>query len=82
MSNKFSKNKSVQPDEKILADKNPVEENEASVNIESFEKTTPFITPIQFNPNIWTDAFLEWVKRFNPDQNNTAGKEDKVEGES
>ncbi|MEM4206935.1 MAG: hypothetical protein QXQ43_06650 [Nitrososphaerota archaeon] len=37
-------------------------------SIKSFEKAAPFTTPILFDPNIWSEAFLDWVKKFNQEE--------------
>ncbi len=82
MSNKFLKNKTVESDEKNLKsldsdDDNKIrlEDDDNPAFLEAFEKTIPFTAPILFDSNIWTDAFLEWVKRFNQEEYNKNSKD-------
>ncbi len=88
MSNKFLKNKSDESAGKSLEATNidsskPLLEGDDNPGlIESFEKALPFTAPTLFDPNIWSNAFLEWVKKFNQEEFAKNSREDNTESET
>ena len=80
------KNKAAELDDKNIKNNDKIDPNNTIIDVEdsadvveAFEKTIPFTTPILFDPNIWSDAFLEWVKKFNQNELDKISRESNSE---
>ncbi|WEU41015.1 MAG: hypothetical protein OdinLCB4_003695 [Candidatus Odinarchaeum yellowstonii] len=71
--------KSVKNSDKVDPSKIVLDAEDNNSAMEAFEKAVPFTTPILFDPNIWSDAFVEWVKKFNQDEFDKISRESSSE---